>query len=90
MSNLLTACPKLCMDHRGVRKEKGLVNRKSICVDGFSEIVPCLVERYLPETDCCIMKGYFIALRICTYHRNDSLSFAFVVMVRSDKPWRAF
>jgi hypothetical protein len=63
----------------GKTKEKGSVKRKSICVGGFSEIVPYLVERYLSRDWLLIMKGYLITLRKCTYHRNDSLSFAFLV-----------
>jgi hypothetical protein len=44
--NSSTICSELlCLDHKGVRKEKGSVNRKSICVSGFSEIVLFLVQR---------------------------------------------
>jgi hypothetical protein len=28
--NLSTTCPELCLDHRGVRKEKGSAKQKSM------------------------------------------------------------
>jgi hypothetical protein len=46
---LSTMFPDLCLDHRGLRKEKGWVKRESICVCGFSEIVSCLVARYFSQ-----------------------------------------
>jgi hypothetical protein len=38
------------------------------------------------ETDCCMMKVYLVTSRKCTYHKNDSPSFAFLIMDRSGKP----
>jgi hypothetical protein len=52
-------------------KEKGSVKRKSICVGSFSEIVPCLVGRYLSQDLLLLMEGHLITLRKCTYHLSQ-------------------